>query len=99
MEGWICPRCGKALAPGVAECDCKPEAHITYTKDTTITGELGNSISSSKMTRYLLRMCGNCEKTGNMVLTSNPPQYRCEITGKINRGDHLCDVAGTGDAE
>lgn len=21
-EGWICPRCGKALAPWVKECDC-----------------------------------------------------------------------------
>ena len=23
--GWICPRCGKVLAPSVKECICKPE--------------------------------------------------------------------------
>lgn len=21
-EGWICPKCGKVLAPWVSECDC-----------------------------------------------------------------------------
>ena len=25
MYGWICPRCGKVLAPDVKECTCKPE--------------------------------------------------------------------------
>lgn len=25
MYGWICPRCGKALAPDVKECTCRPE--------------------------------------------------------------------------
>jgi len=24
MEGWICPRCQKVLAPWVKECDCLP---------------------------------------------------------------------------
>ena len=25
IYGWICPRCGKVLAPDVKECTCKPE--------------------------------------------------------------------------
>ena len=25
LNGWICPRCGKVLAPSVKECTCKPE--------------------------------------------------------------------------
>ena len=25
MYGWICPHCGKVLAPDVKECTCKPE--------------------------------------------------------------------------
>ena len=99
MEGWICPRCGKVNAPWRAECDCKPKVHMAHTEDTKITRSLGNSGISSKPTYYLPRMCGNCEKTGNTVLTSDPPQYRCEITGRINPGDHLCDVAEIGGAE
>ncbi|RPI50036.1 MAG: hypothetical protein EHM49_09065 [Deltaproteobacteria bacterium] len=22
QEGWVCPKCGRVLAPWVAECDC-----------------------------------------------------------------------------
>ena len=27
-QGWICPRCGKSLAPWVRECDCNGEAKV-----------------------------------------------------------------------
>ena len=27
-QGWICPRCGKSLAPWVRECDCSGEAKV-----------------------------------------------------------------------
>lgn len=38
MEGWICPRCGKALAPWVLECDCILRTVIQYDDRTTLTG-------------------------------------------------------------
>ena len=27
-QGWVCPRCGKSLAPWVRECDCSGEAKV-----------------------------------------------------------------------
>lgn len=33
MEGWVCPRCGKALAPWVAECNCYRSAEIATSPD------------------------------------------------------------------
>ena len=32
-EGWICPRCGKALAPWVSECACYLTKTITSNRD------------------------------------------------------------------
>lgn len=29
MEGWICPKCGRALAPWMSECPCYLNATIT----------------------------------------------------------------------
>jgi len=38
-EGWICPRCGKVLAPWIRECDCKvtssPSAEPYYPEPRT----------------------------------------------------------------
>ena len=36
MEGWICPRCGRALAPFVTECGCEKKGNISYC-DRTVT--------------------------------------------------------------
>ena len=33
-EGWICPRCGKALAPWMPECSCHKEKTQTQTSNT-----------------------------------------------------------------
>ena len=30
MEGWICPRCGRALAPYMTECGCASKGDISY---------------------------------------------------------------------
>lgn len=39
----------------------------------------------------LHRMCGNCNYRDNVVLTSNPPQYRCTIDGSAHFGNFICD--------
>lgn len=39
----------------------------------------------------LPRMCGNCNYRDNVVLTSNPPQYRCTIDGSAHFGNFVCD--------
>lgn len=39
-KGWICPKCGRALAPWVSECSCYYEnAKITCTHNDT---DIGN---------------------------------------------------------
>lgn len=39
MEGWICPRCGRALAPFMIECGCEKKSDISYS-DRTIPMEI-----------------------------------------------------------
>lgn len=34
-EGWICPVCGRGLAPWVDACPCKNDAGVTRTTTTT----------------------------------------------------------------
>ena len=43
--GWVCPRCGKVLAPHVKECDCRPEPK------SNINGSFYKTIESSGMCR------------------------------------------------
>ena len=34
QKGWVCPLCGRANAPWVAQCSCKPqEVKITHTDE------------------------------------------------------------------
>lgn len=37
MEGWICPRCGRSLAPWISECPCYME-RLPITTSMTGTG-------------------------------------------------------------
>ena len=37
MEGWICPRCGRVLAPFMIECGCEKKSDISYSDRTTTT--------------------------------------------------------------
>lgn len=66
MEGWICPRCGKALAPWVMECDCKPQITLQYTTTTLmqcgICPEREDNVYTSIPPRY------RCKKTGEYHL-------------------------------
>ena len=40
-EGWICPKCGRALAPWVSECPCYlADAKITCTNGGTVWGNV-----------------------------------------------------------
>lgn len=38
------------------------------------------------------RYCGACQYRGNVVLTSYPPQIRCDITGEIHHLDDGCTL-------
>lgn len=40
----------------------------------------------------IINNCGHCLHTGNIVLTSYPPKYRCEITGELHYGSDDCNV-------
>lgn len=35
--------------------------------------------------------CANCKYNDGNVYTSNPPMYRCKITGKYRDGGETCD--------
>ena len=37
-------------------------------------------------------ICANCEHNDGMVYTSNPPMYKCTITGEYYHGFHECEV-------
>lgn len=35
--------------------------------------------------------CGQCDLTDGTILTSDPPQVRCPVTGKFHGLDDVCD--------
>lgn len=37
-------------------------------------------------------ICANCEHNDGNVYTSNPPMYKCTITGEFYHGFHECEV-------
>ena len=51
-SGWICPRCGRGLAPWVSECPCYYEnMTVTTSSNTVATNNLGG--------RKCDKVCGN----------------------------------------
>lgn len=38
-EGWICPKCGRGLAPWVSECPCYYQ-EVTVTRSNVVTGNV-----------------------------------------------------------
>lgn len=43
------------------------------------------------MFKYV-KTCGDCEYNDGLCYTTYPAQYRCTITGKLNFGDHECNL-------
>ena len=37
------------------------------------------------------RCCSNCEMNDGMIYMSNPPKYRCTLTGNFNEANHICN--------
>ena len=50
--GWICPKCGKVLAPWMNECDCykKKSSSVTTLNDLTATNITSGTSSSTGYT-------------------------------------------------
>ena len=48
--GWICPKCGKVLAPWRAECDCHEKRTITTDKSNINSINTGTYINNSTLT-------------------------------------------------
>lgn len=48
--GWVCPRCGKVLAPDVRECTCKPELKSNMNNPFYNTAENGYCSTGRKYT-------------------------------------------------
>lgn len=48
--GWICPKCGKVLAPWRAECDCHKKTTITTDKSNINSINTGTYINNSTLT-------------------------------------------------
>lgn len=41
----------------------------------------------------MVKTCGTCHLTDSLCYTSNPPQVKCTITGKLHYYNDECDCA------
>lgn len=82
QKGWQCLVCGKVNAPWMMQCTCDGnKMGIQYSDHTSIPEVIP-----------VRRTCGMCDKTDGYMYTSNPPKYRCTITGKWVTGNTICDA-------
>ena len=75
--GWICPKCGKALAPWRAECDC-------HKKMTTTTDK--SNITDQSDTPFITGTSINNKQTPDVSYTTatNVTENDPYIEGKLN---------------
>lgn len=87
--GWICPNCGKALAPWVKYCNCFQE---NTSPSITGTGSSLTYIPKYKTVNISARrICLDCKyRDDSVVLTSNPPKYCCKVDGAAHFTNYEC---------
>ena len=44
------------------------------------------------------KVCGLCENTDGLCYMTDPPQYKCKVTGQFHKFDDDCNVETTKDA-
>ena len=59
-EGWICPVCGRGVAPWVDYCSCQINRNITYASGT---GTIGTYVNGdlSEYAKYATINCNNAD--------------------------------------
>lgn len=83
-EGWICPRCGKGLAPWMSECNC----YLTRTAESSTFSFTTNPCVVAN------KICSMCDNTDGTLYTSNPPKVKCGVTGRYHFLTDICDCDG-----
>lgn len=81
-EGWICPRCGKAWAPWVAQCDCTERPWQVTCEGTGTFPAMGNKTITTANPPYYSTICKlcttTCKDSDGLVRTSCPPKLYCK---------------------
>lgn len=99
MSVYKCPVCG-----GRGFVPCGFYSSQTY-DGSSVTNATSNEVCRSCHGRGIVfdeflgstsnsihRCCSNCEMNDGVVYTSNPPKYRCTLSGYFNEGTHVCNL-------